>query len=816
MDDEITISSLAQQASSVEELQQIASQRGWSENQLESATKERFAILEDAIKSYDNIGFFEQYCDFVSKEWGGHTSKKIQENVNETYDRMVWKNSKILKTNRSGYGLVVGRIQSGKTAHMIGLSMRAMDTLLNENGEEYNTVIILSGLLDDLRKQTYSRILDLDMPGVRIFPHKADFNSTNQEAKEEMFEAFCNIEPCILVVKKNHAVIEAILEYLADDEIDIQMGERRILIIDDECDHASIDSGHAESSENLDDVTRTNRAVRTLIQSCLRSKSNQWYLGYTATPYSNLLMDPEPEYLDELELGPSLFPRDMIHLLPRPKDEIGELLHFDNQIFFKDEGYPYIQQIEIPPAGGGEERNHLREMLLMHVLSKILRERNGPVKDHTTMIHTDTDTDEHLRIGEIVQSMKEEEYYDINDEQAIIELVECANKYYAEDIEYIEESLAQIKKSKFLRLSSYFREINIVLLNSDKEKQNAEYEYPSELKYDSEDEISIIVIGGHKLARGLTLEGLAVSWFARTSDQPNYDTLLQMSRWCGYRKDYLSLIRIFMNSDTIQHYQFITEVERRLRVDLKQFTKETNPLDEVQWIREYHGMCISGKLPSNLTEHPSSSKAISPEIVLDNLPENFSNKTEQETQSRIFEAFEDLMTFHFGEFVPGAGDFEVANTSLEFINDFIRTYADSYQTKCDSKKYIERLQVEISESENLSSEWNLAIHNPSSGQKAPGLDINLSRLGFNMGDSNFIKIPDETPRADLSLGSTTRDKPMLCIFLEDPGQSFAGIPMYNDNGIPIVFIGFFLPPETLSPAFIEMARPGVETWEAPS
>tara|TARA_B100001250_G_scaffold399828_1_gene409641 strand:+ start:1986 stop:4421 length:2436 start_codon:yes stop_codon:yes gene_type:complete len=810
VDDEITVSSLAQEASSVEELQQIASQRGWSKNQLESAIKERFVIAEEAPNSNDKVGFFEQYCDLICREWGRYTSDKIRENVNETYDRMVWKNSKITKTNRSGYGLVVGRIQSGKTSHMIGLSMRAMDPTLNENGDEYNTVIILSGLLEDLRKQTYSRFLDLGVPGIRIFPREADFNTKNQGAKDELFEAFCNVEPCILVVKKNHTVIGAILEYLAEDEIDIQMGERRILIIDDECDHASIDSRHAESNENPDAVTQTNRAVRKLILSCLRSKSNQWYLGYTATPYSNLLMDPEPEYLHELDLGPSLFPRDMIHLLPRPKNEKGELLHFDNQIFFKGQGEPYIQRMETPPVGGGEERNHLREMLLMHALSKILRERNESVENHTTMIHTDTDTDEHLRIGEIVQSMKEEEYYDINDEQATTELVECAKKYYPDDIEYIQDKLKQIKESKFLRLNGYFRETNIVLLNSDKHKQDAEYEYPSELKYDSGGEVSIIVIGGHKLARGLTLEGLTVSWFARTSDRPNYDTLLQMSRWCGYRKDFLSLIRIFMNSDTIQHYHFITEVERRLRVDLKQFTKETNPLDEVQWIREYHGMCISGKLPSNLTEHPSSLKAISPEIVLQHLPENFSKNDVQETQSRIIEAFDDLMTFHTGDFVPGVGDFEVAKTSLIFIEGFIQTYADSYQIKCDSKKYIERLIAEISESEELSGDWNLVIHNPPSGKKTPDSGIRLSRLGFNMGDSNFIKIPDRTPRADISPGSTVRNKPMLCIFLEDPGLSFAGIPVYNDNGIPIVFIGFYLPPEVLSPAFIDMARPGTE------
>jgi hypothetical protein len=723
---------------------------------------------------------------------------------------MSWKGDRISEGS-SGYGLVVGRIQSGKTAHIIGLSLLAMDKTINGFDKAYDTVIILSGLLEDLRKQTFGRVSDLGISGISVFPRKADFSESNEDAKEELLQALYSVDPCILVVKKNHQVLEAIIEYLAEDEIAMQIDERRVLIIDDECDHASIDSGHSEGDPAAQRITATNRAVRGLIRILLPSKGTQWYLGYTATPYSNLLMDPDPDFLDH-GLGPSLFPRDTIHLLPRPaRDGIPEKgHHYDNQDFFSADGAPYIREQDTPPPGSGDERNHLREILLMHVISKILREKNGLVKEHTTMVHTDTSTDEHLRIGNIIGEIKEKEYHEISDKQAIDEILVCAGKHYSQHLEYLEQECSRISQSSFQSLSGMFMEIDIILLNSDTEQDGADYEFPSQLHYDSDDEVSIIVIGGHKLARGLTLEGLTVSWFARTANRPNYDSLLQMARWCGYRGEYHDLIRIFMDTDTIEHYRFITEVERRLRVDLKQFTRDTNPLEEVQWIREYHGMSISGKLPWNLTQHPSSTKSLDPEMVLEQLPENFTKKGDKETQEEILEALQELLFFHDGDFKKGKEEFEVAHTSYEMVDDFVRIYSESFQKKCESKEYLKRLLLEISESDELSGDWNLVVYNPSGGTEYPDLPFRLSRMGLKKGDSNLIKVPEQTGSSDLPPGSTTREKPMLCIFLEDPGQSFAGIPVYKDNGIPIVIIGFYLPLDSLSPAFIEMARPGVE------
>ena len=262
-----------------------------------------------------------------------------------------------------------------------------------------------------------------------------------------------------------------------------------------------------------------------------------------------------------------------------------------------------------------------------------------------------------------------------------------------------------------------------------------------------------------------------------------------------------------MNTDTIEHFLLITEVERKLRADLLKFTKDTDPLEEVQWIREYNGMAITGRAPKNLTENPSKSKVISPEFMLDQLPENYSATDSKTTQETIFDAFEYLELIHSGDFVQAHSEFEIAPTSIEFIQSFLDTYRSAYEKSCDCKKYLDQLLVEISESESL-SEWNLVIHEATHGRKLSGHKV--STLGFKKELINHIRYPNITPRVDFASGVNFREKPMLCIFLEDPSHNIAGHNVYNDNDIPIVMIGFFLPPKSISAAFIEMARPGVE------
>jgi hypothetical protein len=814
--DRMKISVIAQdpKISTITDLEEKADELNWNENERNFAIKQRFSSEETSLHGIttpftktSTSGFFSEYMThLISNKWNKETVRKIGENVEETYERMTYKHSQIGKKDRAGYGLVVGRIQSGKTAHMLGLCMRAMDVTLHPQGEEYNTVILLSGLLESLRNQTFSRLKKADIPGISILPEKSDFAEKNQEAKEEFAAALLSTKPCILVIKKNHTVLEAIIEYLADSEIMIQLDERRILILDDECDHASIDSSHSEQESLAEQgkITATNRAVRGLIRHCDPSKNTRWYVGYTATPYSNLLMHPEPEYLAKSILGPSLFPRDMIHCLPKPDE------HKDNEFFFNGNAEPYIEVFETPPQDSGYERKHLRNLVLLHIISKLLRanknEDDKPIMAHTTMIHTDTALDEHLRIAEIIRPIVEE-YQTIDDTDLYNQINGCAAKHYPQHLKAIAEIISYYKTSPFLQIQNLFTDTEIVVLNSDKPDADAEYEYPKELNYSLEHEVSLIVVGGHKLARGLTLEGLTVSWFARASKKPNYDTLLQMARWCGFRGGYSDYIRIFMNKETVVHFQLITEVERRLRTDLRKFTKKTNPLDEIQWIREYKGLSISGRLPKNLTTNPSESKSIAPEFMLEQLPENFTKKPAKTVQKTVFEAFLDIESTYAGEERRVHGEFDLYDAQWGFIKPFFEAYLAVYGKPCESKKYLEHLLIEIEESESF-ADWNLVIHRNPSGRSLQGW--NVSNLGFTQKKNTILRYPKVLPIVDFETGQTSRQKPMLCIFLEDPSHSIVGNPVYEDNEIPIVMIGFFLPPQSISAAFIEMARPGAD------
>src|SRR5262249_12617745 len=84
------------------------------------------------------------------------------------------------------------------------------------------------------------------------------------------------------------------------------------------------------------------------------------------------------------------------------------------------------------------------------------------------------------------------------------------------------------------------------------------------LEYDAARQtgINVIAIGGDKLSRGLTLEGLTVSYFLRASRM--YDTLMQMGRWFGYRDGYADLCRLYTTRELVDWYRDITVANEEL------------------------------------------------------------------------------------------------------------------------------------------------------------------------------------------------------------------------------------------------------------
>ena len=227
------------------------------------------------------------------------------------------------------YGLVIGYVQSGKTSNYTALCAKAVDF-------GYNLVIILSGLFNDLREQTQSRLLrelagkEKDLrDGIHV--SEENFNKKwktitqkNMDFHDlQYLKELQNIEtPHLIVTKKNVTPLQKITEWIESSPIEVR-SQIKALVIDDEADHGSIDTRTGEQWDSATNRFETseseiNRRVRLLLKSLSPGFA---YVGYTATPMANLFINPEIE--NELVLGPSLYPNDFILTLNERMDTLG-------------------------------------------------------------------------------------------------------------------------------------------------------------------------------------------------------------------------------------------------------------------------------------------------------------------------------------------------------------------------------------------------------------------------------------------------------------------------------------------------------------
>ena len=212
--------------------------------------------------SQNSRGIYSHYLLHLENQHGSDVKKSVDENIADTRRRMDFHGR---KPGRASYGLVMGRIQSGKTAHMIGLSLHSMDPDVTD--VPYDLVIVLAGLIEDLRAQTFHRFEDsihgFTGASPKILPNVArDLLSTNEDLLQTLASSIQNLDTnrMVLVVKKNHLVLNALQNLLQNSS----MADRRVLIIDDESDYASTDTGEFETEfdtgePSIDQPSETNR-----------------------------------------------------------------------------------------------------------------------------------------------------------------------------------------------------------------------------------------------------------------------------------------------------------------------------------------------------------------------------------------------------------------------------------------------------------------------------------------------------------------------------------------------------------------------------
>lgn len=471
-------------------------------------------------------------------------------------------------------GMVVGHVQSGKTANYSGLICKAADA-------GYRVIIVIAGVHNNLRNQTQHRIdegfigrdssrlgsrqadrfigvgrFDQRRRPVTFTSSMRDFDSQTAEAVGVHLDALT--EPAVFVIKKNPSTLRNLTEWLRKHNKRGQSNhvDAPMLLIDDEADNASINIQHDRGA-----VARINGQIRTLLTLFSRS----CYVGYTATPFANIFIDP---YTDDEMFKADLFPRHFIVSLDPPSNYLGPTKVFidEEQKFVRhvednSDHIPMKHEITLPVINIPES---MRAAIRTFVLARTIRIARGQGTAHNSML---INVSRFTQVQERVWGKVHEYLSHLKDAVRIHGALPFAEAVRDPSIRALHETwLTEFANSEvtwasvYELLNSAVAPIKAVTVNS---RSSAALNY---VDYEQTG-LNVIAIGGFSLSRGLTLEGLTVSYFLRNSTM--YDTLLQMGRWFGYRPNYEDLCRIWMPEEASGWYTHIAESMEELRDEFR-------------------------------------------------------------------------------------------------------------------------------------------------------------------------------------------------------------------------------------------------------
>lgn len=483
-------------------------------------------------------------------------------------------------------GLVVGYVQSGKTANMTAVIAKAIDA-------GYDTVIVLAGLTNKLRHQTQLRLYS-DL--VRRNPLNWQVLTSNEVDRD--FRAppqggflSHSDKAQLAVIKKNVSPLGELRKAIRET-LPAVLQQLRVLVIDDECDQASVNSARGEL-----DMTAINQRIRELLD-LLPSVT---YVGYTATPFANVLINPYRVDGQEID---DLYPRDFITALPKPDRYFGtERLFGKTPVDPEDvrpdeEGLDMIRNVPDEDEAGLQPRSRKERDAFQPAMTPSLeaaifyflaccaaRRARGHGDQHMTMlVHTSAYVRAHEVVAALIEGWVDVHRKDLVDPAS--EIGSRLGRVWDEEQGRLPDDLTDAKP---VTLEQIFRYLPEVLEGIEFPVENGASD--DRIDYSSGPK-TYIVVGGSILARGLTLEGLMVSYFLRTANQ--YDTLLQMGRWFGYRPGYEDLPRIWMPSDLKLRFRALASVEQEIREDIEQYRiRDLTPMDLAVRIRAIPGMAIT-------------------------------------------------------------------------------------------------------------------------------------------------------------------------------------------------------------------------------
>lgn len=512
-------------------------------------------------------------------------------------------------------GLVVGHVQSGKTSNYTGLICKAADA-------GYKIIIVLAGLHKNLRSQTQIRLEEgflgydntrgpnegLKPVGVGLIdpsPLLRPDSVTNREdngdfnkARASTFAINPGGRPLLFVIKKQKTVLQNLIDWVqwAHTNVDQETGKATVagiplLLIDDEADHASVNTNDGAFDQNGNpDPEHDPSTINGLIRKLLTLFQQKSYIGYTATPFANIFIHEQAETEEE---GPDLFPSSFIVSLPAPSDYFGPAHVFavneDDGEETLSRSHRYVREIEdhadsleanetsgwVPPKHKNyhDVRYHgehvippsLRNAIHSFILATAIRRFRGQLKEHNSMLvhvsrFTSVQNAVKSQIESEVQALKRELRYGevAGGRLALDELEQLFNSDFAPTL-----NSSNNPDDAPIDWSDLEDEVRTTVSIMQIKEINGSAGDILDYEQERDTGLAVIAVGGDKLSRGLTLEGLTVSYFLRASRM--YDTLMQMGRWFGYRRGYEDVCRIFMTSDLREWFEKITIAAEELR-----------------------------------------------------------------------------------------------------------------------------------------------------------------------------------------------------------------------------------------------------------
>lgn len=693
-------------------------------------------------------------------------------------------------------GLVIGYVQSGKTQNFSALIAKAADA-------GYKIVIVLSGLHNSLRRQTQLRLeRDLGrenvagvgepeagrrwqwMTGPALWEDfsKGGFNAAVLQGNEQV----------ILVVKKNKTRLEWLNEWMRNRVPD----DVAVLVIDDEADQASINTGGnrrgqtpaeptVEDEIDLEgggrdfdgDHPAADEVSPTAINKNIRLLINQFhkcaYVAYTATPFANVLTNPDAY---DFEAGTDLYPRHFIINLPEPPGDqyVGTARLFGRDAISgepggTDEGGldviefvpdrdlamlmpPKRQRAGFVPVTPPSLKQALADYILA---SAALLQRSDKDEPCTMLIHTDMRRDMQNQlapdIGRELAHIRQRWLYDAREYRPELE------RRWVDSFTRVTAGIDIGRQATFAEIAPYIDRllrdgIDIRVLNSD---------HPDELDFDAEPTLKAVLLGGNKLSRGLTIEGLLVSFYIRTTLY--YDTLLQMARWFGYRGRYIDLARLYSTKELVSYFHDLATAEADLRSQVARYERDRlTPSNFVLRVRTHAVMKVTQ--PNKMQEAEVNNLSYSGELVQTlRVPEALQNGRLRDADRAILQgnldAARTLLSRLGAPADPAAGKPSWSSVPPAAVMQFLHAFSVAQERKFDTSSLIDYIQAQNKEGELV--RWHVLLASGSHPSSDPLWSDDLFVFG--------------RPAIPLITRTRMKQDPTSMGVVTDPGDELTGL-----------------------------------------